>query len=283
MVRMGHRGQVKSACPIQGCRPYCTAVAAAAILLLTTPVRAAAIDEDTGFATESKPQWHIQLKRQNTDRGTPGESTKTTLRFESTPSDGPLTLLRLDIPFPDEKTDMTGSIFNPQLGDIKLRLGFRDFSTHHLPFASFTELTFPTANPESAGARTLQFTLGVKTGSSFSSPPPTMREHHYAWTTQVQQTVSLAAINDQVKDVNYTKFEFAVVDTWKRDYSLKGTLKPVIDWVQDGKNGAVFELEGGVNFAQGWRFSLMGGLRAWGPAVASTYNKRIEMNLGRRF
>jgi len=59
--------------------------------------------------------WHgrIELKRQNTSRGTPEESTQTTLRIE-TFFDGPLSVLRVDLPFPDEKTDFEGDPFSPR-------------------------------------------------------------------------------------------------------------------------------------------------------------------------
>ena len=74
-----------------------------------------------------------------------------------------------------------------------------------------------------------------------------------------------------------------MLNAWSSGYALKFTLKPVIDWVMDGRTGAVCELEGSVALAHGWRLVLMGGLRAWGPAVAGTYGKRLELTVGRRF
>ncbi len=66
----------------------------------------------------------IELKRWLTSRGTPDESTRTIVRVDRL-LDGPVALLRLDVSFPDEATDFNGDPFNPRLGDIKARVGFR--------------------------------------------------------------------------------------------------------------------------------------------------------------
>jgi hypothetical protein len=97
----------------------------------------------------------------------------------------------------------------------------------------------------------------------------------------IQQTVSVAGDENRT-DINYTKFELALRDVWG-DYSVKLTLKPVIDWEQNGQTGAVTELEGGVKFAHGWYGTLMLGHRTWGGSVPSTYGTRVEFTLGRRF
>jgi len=59
-------------------------------------------------------RWLVQFKRQATDRGTDDESTRSQLKFEYFP-DGMVNLLRLELPFPDEKTDLpaTPSILAP--------------------------------------------------------------------------------------------------------------------------------------------------------------------------
>ena len=91
-------------------------------------------------------RWRVELKRQNTDHDTPGESTKTTVRLEALP-EGPVALWRLDLPFPDEKTSFSGSPFDPRLGDIKLRARLRPVEVRELPVSVFSELTWPTADP----------------------------------------------------------------------------------------------------------------------------------------
>lgn len=239
------------------------------------------LDEDaTPEPGREGPRLGWQVKRQNTGRGTPGESTKTTLRFEAYPADGAISLVRFDVPLPDGKTDFEGSPLNPRLGDVKFRLVGRPLHWGSVPWSLRAELTFPTANPESLGGGKLQLMLGARTSAAL--PQPNDGEHRLSYGVLIQQNKAIAG-NPGTKDVNYTKAEFELLDTWRRDWTLKATLKPVIDWVVDGETGAVFELEGGVSLAGGWRWTLMLGARAWGEPVASTYGKRIELSVGRRY
>jgi hypothetical protein len=225
-------------------------------------------------------QWRFELKRQNTDRDTPGESTKTTVRLEALPGEGGVALWRLDLPFPDEKTDFSGSPFDPRLGDIKLRARLRPTDVGGLPVAFFSELTFPTADPKELGQGKYQVMLGAETFHPLDSI--SSGEHRLSFSPQVQQVVSVAGDAER-KDVNYTKFELALRDIWRKVYSLKLTVKPVIDWVQDGKTGAVAELEGAVSVRHDWRVQLMLGGRLWGEGVASTYGTRVELTVGKNF
>ena len=225
------------------------------------------------------PRWGLEIKRQNTGRGTPEESTKTTLRLERYPG-GEVALLRLDIPLPDAKTDFAGSPFDPHLGDIKFRVVAATREWGGLPWSPRMELTLPTAHPQSLGGGKLQLMAGARTSGRWQRlDTPTQQ---LQWGVLLQQTVSLAG-DPHAKDVNNTKLELEALSTWTSGYSLKFTLKPVVDWVMDGNTGAVAELEGGVRLDAGWRLALMGGARAWGPAVAGTYGKRLELTLGRRF
>ena len=66
----------------------------------------------------------MEFKRQATARGTPEETTKSKVKFDYFP-DGPVSLLRLELPFPDEDTDFEGRPFNPRPGDLKVRVGMR--------------------------------------------------------------------------------------------------------------------------------------------------------------
>ena len=102
----------------------------------------------------------------------------------------------------------------------------------------------------------------------------------YEWL--VRQTVSVAGDADR-KDINTTKPELALRDTIDTRYWLKLTFKPVIDWIQDAKTGAVLDLEGGWNANRFWRFSLIGGTRLWGEGVPGTYDSKIELVAGRAF
>jgi hypothetical protein len=82
----------------------------------------------------------IELKRQATDRGTTDETTKTNLKFDAFPSQGVVSLLRLEVPLPDEQTTFAGSAIDPDLGDARVRVGFRAVEVGALPLTSFFEL-----------------------------------------------------------------------------------------------------------------------------------------------
>jgi len=224
-------------------------------------------------------QWRFEVKRQNTDRDTPGESTKTTLRLEALP-EGPVALWRLDLPFPDAKDTFEGSPFDPRPGDIKLRARLRPADVSGAPVSFFSELTFPSADPDALGQGKYQVMLGAET----LHPLPSISndDHKLSFSPQVQQVVSIAGDSER-KDINYTKFELALRDVWRKLYSLKLTAKPVIDWVQNGKTGAVAELEGAVSLQHNWNLKLMLGGLLWGEGTASTYGTRLEVTVGKTF
>jgi hypothetical protein len=233
-------------------------------------------------AQEPRPQWRWELKREMTSRGTPEETTKTSLRFERFFS-GAVRLLRLDLPFPDEHTDFDGSPFDPRLGDIKVRAGFQPASRGELSFPSFVEVTLPTADPESLGSGKLQIGAALRMLAPARLPFPDPAVHRSQFEGQLQQVVSVAG-DEERKDVNVTKIELTLNDLWRRRYTFKLKLKPNIDWVQDGDSGAVGEIEGGLLFAEGWRAWLMLGHRVWGPAgIQGTYTDRVEIGLARTY
>jgi len=221
------------------------------------------------------------VKRENVSRGTDEEKTKTTLRAERL-LDGSVTLLRLDVPLPDEKTDFEGSPFQPQLGDIKGRVGFRAFRSGELAFPSFVEVTLPSADPDSAGSGKLQIGAALRMVGP-AHLPFLDAAHRSAFEVQVQQVVSVAG-DEERKDINTTKIELTLNDLWRGEYTLKLKLKPNVDWEQDGKSGAVAEIEGGVLFARGWRTWLMLGHRAWGADnIQGTYETKLEIGLARTY
>jgi len=103
-----------------------------------------------------------------------------------------------------------------------------------------------------------------------------------SFSAQVQQVVSVAG-DDARKDINQTKFELEVRGEWPQARFLKFTAKPVIDWVQDARTGAVGELEGGWRAGRDWDLALVGGALLWGKGVPSTYGKRVEFKASYRF
>ncbi len=224
----------------------------------------------------------IELKRQNTNRNTPEESTQTQLKID-TYFDGVISLFRVQIPFPDEDTDFSGSPFQPHLGDIKTRFGFRAFRVGRLRFPTFIEITYPTASPESLGAGKYQLSEGIRMFAPATLPLVDPRAHRSQFEAQVQQVNSVGG-DPTRKNISYTKFEFTLYDIWRQEYTFKLKVKPTVDWTRDGETGAVGEIEGGLLFARHWRTWLMLGHRLWGPdGIPGTYNKRVELGLSRRF
>lgn len=260
--------------------------AAPAVQDWALPATDADTDEPFSLATLRRLSegWHgrLEIKRQNTSRGTPDESTQTSLRIE-TFFDGAVSALRLDVPLPDEKTDFEGDAFNPRLGDVKLRAKFMPLKSGDYTFPSFLELVFPTADPKSSGSGKYQLNGGIRMIVPFTLPIAQPKEHKAQFETELSQTVSVAG-DESRKDVNYTKFEFTFYNVWRQQYTMKLKLKPSVDWIQDGKTGSVGEIEGGLFFARHWRTWLMLGRRLTGPeGIKGTYNTRLEFGLARTY
>jgi hypothetical protein len=112
--------------------------------------------------------------------------------------------------------------------------------------------------------------------------PDSMRgTHKVTFSPLLQQNVSVAGDGDR-KDINYTKLELTVRDTMG-EYWLSLKVKPVVDWEQDAKTGAVGEVECGKLFGKVWSAWLMLGSRLWGEGVPSTYGTRITLGVARMF
>jgi hypothetical protein len=258
--------------------------AAALLLGLSGAAGAAGTDAAGGAGATTGPpeRGRVELKRQNTARGTEDESTKTTLRFESFHA-GAVRLLRLDLQFPDEKPSFGGSPFDPRLGDTKFRVGFRAFEADGKSFPSFVELSIPTADPASLGSGKYQLSAGLRMLAPVKLAVADAAAHEARFEAEIEQVVSIAGDSDRA-DINHTKLELTFYDRWRSSYTLKLKFKPSIDWAKDGDTGAVGEVEGGLYFSRHWRTWLMLGGRLWGPdGVGGTYDTRIELGLARTF
>jgi hypothetical protein len=266
----------------QGMRKAQLIVSITTLFLLMLTLSSIALAGDDSFdRTESTtekmvPRGRIDLKREATNRGTPEETTKTILKISSY-LEGVVSLFRLEVPFPDENTDLGGSPFNPHLGDIKARVGFRPVSVFGIPVPTFfTEVTFPTADPSELGAGKYQLSAGLQTSMPVSLPETMSGSHELTFEPLIQQVVSVGG-DENRKNINYTKFELALRDTWQKKYWVKLTLKPVLDWEQDAKTGAVAELEFGWFISRQWSTWLMLGSQLWGEGVPSTYDQRVSL------
>jgi len=234
-------------------------------------------DESVRVAPVSAPTYHrlIELKRSATDRGTSDETTKTNLKFDYLLTGGAVAFLRLELPFPDKKTSFEGSPFNPALGDIKTRIGWRAVEVVGRPVTSFLELTYPTANPSSLGAGKYQVSVGAEMAFRLGPGPASLGSPAELVLVQIQQVVSFAGDGSR-KDINQTKFEVTWRNTWKSGHYAKAIVKPVVDWVGGGQTGAVLELEGGWAADRHWTLVLLGGGLLWGQGVPGTYGTRVE-------
>lgn len=253
--------------------------AVAALFALASP--GAALGQEGKGGEDAAREWRakglVEFKRQATARGTAEEATKTNLKLDWFP-EGTVSLLRLELPFPDHKSDFAGSPFDPEFGDAKVRVGFRAVDVGGLPWTSFAELTFPTADPESQGTGKYQFSGGVKTVHALG----TIGAGRQSFSAQVQQVVSFAGDAGR-KDINQTKIELEARGTWAPGHLAKATLKPFVDWVGDKRTGGVLEVEGGWAASRAWLLSIMGGARLWGAGVPGTYTKRVELKAAYRF
>jgi len=181
------------------------------------------------------------------------------------------------VPFPGDKTSFEGDPFSPRLGDIKVRVGFRPVCLEDIPVGFFLEGIFPTANPEELGSGEYQGSPGIRTNIPISFGQRLPESHKMSFEALVKQVVSVAG-DETRKDINYTKFELSLRDTWRQKFWLKLEAKPVVDWEQNAKTGAVAELEGGWIINRHWRVWLLLGPRLWGEGVPSTYDKRVGIN-----
>jgi hypothetical protein len=228
--------------------------------------------------------WHgrFQLSRQDTTRGAPGQSTQTKLLVDSVFA-GTVNLLRFEFPFPDDKTSFPGDPLDPRPGDVKTRVGFASFKSGKYSFPTFVEVTFPTADPESLGTGKYQLSAGIRMLAPLARAADAPNALSAQLELQAQQVNSVAG-DPETKDINYTKFEITLDDTWRGTFRFKLKLKPVVDWTQNGRTGSVAEIEGGLFFRRDWRAFLMLGHRATGPSgIPSTYSDRIELGIARKF
>ncbi|HEY2338651.1 MAG TPA: hypothetical protein VGI18_14930 [Burkholderiales bacterium] len=256
-----------------------------AALALTCALATDAAAQLPAIKPSTVDEWHgrLELKREDTARGTPGESTKTTVRVE-TFLDGPVNLLRIDLPFPDAKSDFEGDPFDPRMGDVKLRAGFRPLRRGDVLFPSFVEATFPTADPDEGGAGKYQLSAGIRMLAPLRYPFREGVKHKLLLEGEIAQTNSVGG-DPARPSINYAKLELTLNDLWLDKYTFKLKVKPSFDHVRDDAGG-VGEAEAGMYFGEGhrWRTWLMLGHRLWGPdGVAGTYENRVELGVNRTF
>jgi hypothetical protein len=234
-------------------------------------------------AREETLAYKFELKRENTNKGQQGETTKTTLRLEHDPG-GAISLLRLDVPFVDKNKSFGGDLASQGLGDIKVRVGVR-----RIPFWSpvdlsgFVEVVFPTASPKDLGSGMYQLAPAVKFTVPLYPGPGIFSAHDVTGSAEVQQYLSLGGFGG-FKDIDYTKFDFQLKDVWRKKYWAILKVKPVIDWEQDGRWGGTAEVEIGWFINRRWSLyvSYTNSLPD-GNHVPGTCEKRVTLDVACRF
>lgn len=237
------------------------------------------IDPEPG-APPANDGWHgrLQLRRENVDRGTSEETTRTYLRSDNALWRG---MLSLQVAFPDDQTDFNGSPFDPRLGDSKVRFRFAPFSVDRFDMSLFLEATFPTANPADLGTGKYQLSAGVTASTLIPVPEAMNASHELRFTAQLQQQNSVAG-DEQRPDINYTKLDLSLRDTWGTHW-VRVAVNTRADWEQNGKTGAVGELEYGWRISPAWSVWLLGGGLLWGEGVKGTYGSKLMIGVDRWF
>jgi hypothetical protein len=212
------------------------------------------------------------------DRGTSEETTKTYLRSDNFLWGG---ILSFQVAFPDEQTDFNGSPFDPRLGDSKARFRFAPFDAGGFGMSYFIEATFPTADPEELGSGKYQLSAGATAITGIPVPEAIKASHALKFTSQLQQINSVAG-DKQQPDINYTKLDLSLRDTWGMNW-VKMAINTRVDWEQNGKTGAVGELEFGHRLDLDWSLWLLAGGLLWGEGVKGTYGTKVLIGVDRWF
>jgi hypothetical protein len=217
----------------------------------------------------------LEGKRSMTNRGTADESTRTTFRAEVL-LDGTLSLLRLDLPWVDGRSDLQLSPQDVEFGDLKARVGLRPLKAMGGSLSLFLDLTMPTG-AAGVGGRTWQ--LGPGGSLRLAIPAPWLPSGVKLSSIPLLQQVFSVAEPADAKDVNYTIVELPLELQHPGAWIANLKLKPVVDWTRDGAVGAVLELKGSWIISSDWTAWLTLGHRAWGAVVPSTYEEKIELGI----
>jgi hypothetical protein len=216
------------------------------------------------------------VRRENVDRGTSEETTKTFVRGDTFAAGG---MLSFQVAFPDAKTDFEGSPFDPRLGDSKIRYRSAPFRAGSFGTSYFLETTFPTAHDDLGGGK-YQVSAGL-TGTTPFPVPGAMASHYVRFTAQLQQVNSVAGDEDR-QDINYTKLDLSLRDVIGAHW-LKAALNTRADWEQNGKTGAVGEVEYGRRLSNDWSVWVLAGGLLWGKGVKATYGSKLMLGVDRWF
>lgn len=251
----------------------------AALALAAVPLAAADPPVGAGDPAEAAPAgaaspWRFELKHLRTDRGTPDESTRTTVRIEKL-REAPIALLRVDVPWVDRSVAGGGDPLNVGLGDVKGRIGLQAVRAGSGRLSPFLELVFPTAESAALGSGKWQLapgaTLSVPLPAPWSGPTRAAR-----FVPKLEHYVSIGGDPDRA-DVSYTQAELKLEVEGRRGFMLSVNPKPVVDWIAGFDTAAVLEVQATWIVSPAWRLWAKGGARLWGPTLPATYDRQLEL------
>ncbi|HTQ73620.1 MAG TPA: hypothetical protein VMI74_04990 [Burkholderiales bacterium] len=145
----------------------------------------------------------------------------------------------------------------------------------------FIEATFPTADPEDLGSGKYHLSAGVTASTAIAAPQAMRASHELRFTSQLQQINSVAG-DEAMPDINYTKLDLSLRDTLGANW-VKMAVNTRADWEQNGKTGAVGELEYGRRLDRNWSLWFLGGSLLWGEGVKGTYGAKVMIGVDRWF
>jgi len=263
-------------------RPFL--VLAPAPAAVAQPAGAATVlDEDAdpqsaGAPASSKPSWNglTEVKREYTDKGQPPEKTQSTVKIDWYYRRYGLSLLRLQVPFPDQNQEDAElfHFFHPRPGDMKARVGFQSFPVAAVRVGTFVELTFPTASPEDLGQGKYQVNVGARGSTGLS------RSRKIRLDVQISETASVAG-DPETNEINKSNGEVTVRKSWSDDTYVQASLKPVVNWEKAGLTGATAEVKANVNITRRWNAWVMYGHLAWGLSAPGMYENKVGFGFRR--
>lgn len=252
---------------------------AAVLLAFLVPARAQENPPVSASSADPEPwtdgRGRIQVRRENVDRATSEETTKTFVRGDTFVGGG---MLSFQVAFPDADTDFEGSPFSPRLGDSKVRYRSGPSRIGDFRTSVFGEVTFPTAVDDLGGGK---YQVSAGATATIRVPSEPLASHFIRFTSQIQQINSVAGDENRA-NINYTKLDLSLRDVFGAHW-LKAAVNTRADWEQNGKTGAVGELEYGHRLSNDWSVWVLGGGLLWGEGVKGTYGSKLMIGVDRWF
>ncbi len=263
--------------------PALTCLTALTVLLSTVPARAEDDDADStpspqASATAPGTTYRLELKYAATNRGSPGESTRTTLRGEVRPGAGAVAYYRVNVPWVNKNDDFASDPLSAGVGDLALKVSLRAPPALGATLAPSLELVLPTAETSRLGSG--KWVVAPALAATWRLPEPwSISGRPMSAGVEPSLRASVAGDADRA-EIGYAAVELKLVLPLAADWGLEALVKPVLDWEAGWETAGVAELTG--EWTPGpWRLALKLGQRLWGGGVGGTYDERAELTVRR--